>query len=305
VPTTFGKWALRAPSLGDLPDIPAAFVNLATDLSGVAMDSQGSFASRPTSSVGTPGKSGRFYTATDLQGSPILRDFGTGWRAVSEGFGTFAQRPTAATDLEGLVYTATDIGLTYLCTSAAWTVISASPLLVSTLPASPQDRQEVIYQSAAMATAGVSWHLRYRSAATGIYKWEYIGGPPLWSYVAASENAVSGFVWTDLTTLGPDITVPLGGDYDVVFGARQTTGPAQNTVGYSIGLATAAGGTPAITEEATMGTAGSPFSFPFAGQHRMVGMAASGLLRMRYRGGNVAIATFAQRYMTAVPVRVG
>ena len=49
--------------------------------------------------------------------------------------------------------------------------------LVTSLPATPTDGQEVYYL--ADAANGVIWHLRYRAAATGAFKWEFVGGPPL------------------------------------------------------------------------------------------------------------------------------
>ena len=49
---------------------------------------------------------------------------------------------------------------------------------VSALPGSPVDGQEIYYQDAAMATAGIVWHLRYRLAG-GTYKWGLVGGAPL------------------------------------------------------------------------------------------------------------------------------
>jgi hypothetical protein len=80
---TVGKWALRVPDLTDSPDIPANFANLATDLGNVAMDTQGAIASRPTSSVGTPGIAGRYFRSTDETPPRLYRDNGAGWDRVA------------------------------------------------------------------------------------------------------------------------------------------------------------------------------------------------------------------------------
>jgi hypothetical protein len=48
--------------------------------SQTAIFSQGVFASRPVSTPGTPGKTGRFYYATDTL--ELYYDFGTGWKRV-------------------------------------------------------------------------------------------------------------------------------------------------------------------------------------------------------------------------------
>ena len=47
----------------------------------IAIDSQGSFASRPTSTPGSPGKEGRYYFATDTE--KLYRDHGTGWTEIT------------------------------------------------------------------------------------------------------------------------------------------------------------------------------------------------------------------------------
>ncbi len=89
--------------------------------------------------------------------------------------------------------------------------------LVSALPVSPADGETVYFQSAPMATAGVVWHLRYRSTATGPYKWEFVGGSDL--------EATSGNTGTSATTyltgnIGPVIPLPLAGQYDAEFSSR-------------------------------------------------------------------------------------
>src|SRR5215218_6358847 len=63
-----------------------------------------------------------------------------------------------------------------------------APLAVVTaLPGSPVDGQEVIYQNASMASVGVAWRLKYRSASGSAYKWEFIGGAPLMSFDATTD----------------------------------------------------------------------------------------------------------------------
>lgn len=86
--------------------------------------------------------------------------------------------------------------------------------VVNALPPGPTDGDEIYFQNVAMATAGIMWHLRYRAAAPGLYKWEVIGTPPpLYDEVPAAQASTSGTTWVDLATVGPQITVPLAGDY--------------------------------------------------------------------------------------------
>jgi hypothetical protein len=84
MPTT-PRWTLRYPALSSTPDVPLDIHNLASDLDGVAMDDQGLLSARPVSTVGTPGKKGRYYKATDT--GQLFRDNGTGWDAIPIGAG--------------------------------------------------------------------------------------------------------------------------------------------------------------------------------------------------------------------------
>lgn len=74
------RWALRYPAAADNAAPHTDLQNLATDCDNFGQDSQGVFASRPISTPGSPGKSGRYYYATDRK--ILMRDFGTGWSVV-------------------------------------------------------------------------------------------------------------------------------------------------------------------------------------------------------------------------------
>lgn len=95
---------------------------------------------------------------------------------------------------------------------------SLSPAYVTALPATPYDGQEVYY--GADPTNGVIWHLRYRSAASGSYKWEFIGGDRMRATQSptATENTTSSASYGagSGATL-PSITLPLAGDYNIMW----------------------------------------------------------------------------------------
>lgn len=77
------------PALTDAADVPADMHDLASNLdSKTAIFGQGTFATRPVSSLASPGVQGRFYFATDT--STLYYDTGTGWSAVTP--------PTAVAD---------------------------------------------------------------------------------------------------------------------------------------------------------------------------------------------------------------
>ena len=66
------------------------------------------------------------------------------------------------------------------------------------------------------AANGIEWHLVYRTAEA-TYKWRFLGGPPMSSEVATSENTTS-VTYAALATAGPSITLPRAGDYQVELG---------------------------------------------------------------------------------------
>lgn len=65
------------PNRSDSADVPRDIGALVTAVERSVMYSQGTFATRPTSTAGTPGIQGRMYYATDTQA--LYYDYGTGW----------------------------------------------------------------------------------------------------------------------------------------------------------------------------------------------------------------------------------
>ncbi len=94
-----------------------------------------------------------------------------------------------------------------------------SPSVVTSLPGSPTDGQEVYLQTSAMATAQLIWHLRYRAAAAGSYKWEVLGGAPIYAkFVNGSGVAIATY---DTFAEGLQLpAVPLAGKYILDMGFR-------------------------------------------------------------------------------------
>lgn len=174
---------------------------------------------------------------------------------------------------------------------------AAAPLYVTSLPANPYDGQEVYY--GADPTNGVVWHLRYRSAASGSYKWDFIGGTAMRAAVDTQELTTSTS-YTTLSTAGPSITTPLAGDYDVVIGASVQSASAQNAF-----MSYAVGGTGAVDAD-RIGVYGSAsvVEANVFGIRRKTAVAASTSIASRYKvsGGT---GYFAYRFMELRPVRVG
>lgn len=179
-------------------------------------------------------------------------------------------------------------------TSSSFALGASPAAYVTALPASPVDGQEIYY--AADATNGVIWYLRYRAASSSSYKWEVVGGTSLNVFIVTVESRAST-TFGDLATVGPSITVPLAGDYNLSVSCLPT--PSGSTdiaiMGYDLGA------TSATTARAARAS-GTANSVAFDTSH--AGVAASTLIRAKYR--NVTgTAFFENRWLEVMPVRVG
>lgn len=85
------------------------------------------------------------------------------------------------------------------------------------IPANPKDGQQYAYT--VNAASGIVWRLQYNADSTSDYKWEFVGGSPLF---VNADDVVSTTAydtnWQDLG--GPASTVPLAGDYLIQYGAE-------------------------------------------------------------------------------------
>lgn len=182
-----------------------------------------------------------------------------------------------------------------------------APALVTTLPSTPVDGQEVYYQNAAMATAGLLWHLRYRSAATGSYKWEYIGGGALQHYISAVEGKTAGAAIGDLATIGPQITIPLPGVYDVDWGFAYGNHTGQAGSGFTMALDGCGATATARSSDAAFGAVDVANQGAQAGRNRMtLTLTPIGTLKAQYTvGGSSGVGQFGRRSLSATPLRVG
>lgn len=178
--------------------------------------------------------------------------------------------------------------------------ITGSGTSVSALPASPYDGQIIFYT--ADATNGIIWQFRYRAASASSFKWEYVGGTPLFTTInntgvtGTSETTASN-TYVALTTPGPSLTCPLGGDYQVDIGATSNHATSSGVMSYDIG------GTGASDNDAFWFGTGACYANHY-GTRIKTGLAASTALVSKYRTVS-ATADFHNRWMRITPVRVG
>ena len=165
------------------------------------------------------------------RGTPVADT--TNWELIASGGsigedGAVAVYEQAATPTEPV-----EVGAVWIDTDAEPPAWASGIPLVTSLPTSPVDGQEVYYQSAAMAADGVVWHLRYRASSSSAYKWEIIGQPPPLISLFGSDNYVAPAYGSYFQPGGAavGVTVPLAGDYDVTglcTGQMNTTGAASH-----------------------------------------------------------------------------
>lgn len=120
---------------------------------------------------------------------------------------------------------------------ADWAVYvpSKSPRITTSLlsggpPGAPDDGD--IWIATNVDANGSRWQFQYDVAEVGTYKWKFIGGAPLQSYIVTQENPTTGDAnGSDYrtATLGPSLTIPRAGEYQVEWGSDVGT----SIVGYA------------------------------------------------------------------------
>lgn len=177
-------------------------------------------------------------------------------------------------------------------------VVVTGPPLVTSLPSTPYDGQEVYYL--ASATDGVAWHLRYRAATAGAYRWSFVGGAELAVYNDTTAGPLPDSQWVDLATGA--ITAPLAGRYTIRWGAY---------LSLTVGALSMAGSTRILQGASTeVGQAsifvegGMPDLYAPVATERPVDVTAGTVLKLQgwNQGGQV---TFARRYVALRPLVVG
>jgi hypothetical protein len=151
---------------------------------------------------------------------------------------------------------------------------------------------------------GVVWTLRYRAASLSTYKWEFVGGAGLESFISTSEST-SSTTYTDLATVGPQVTIPTlpnGGDFDVTYGADVGTSTTTFFTWY-VGLVV--GGT--VTHQPFFAVSEPNGNLDGASINqtvRLTGVASATLIKLQYKISGVGT-FYADRFLQITPVRVG
>lgn len=153
------------------------------------------------------------------------------------------------------------------------------------------------------SASGVAWHLKYRAAEAGSFKWYCVGGVPLFDAVDTAQTKATT-AYGDLTTVGPSVTVPLAGDYImemsatvaslVAAGNRLFISPKKNA------------GATADTEGAETSPGGGSLNTDVAYRRRkLTNLAAGDVFKLQYGALNATSHSFGNRTLQIMPIRVG
>ena len=164
----------------------------------------------------------------------------------------------------------------------------------ATPPGSPAEGD--LWYLPADATNGVVWMFRYRAASASAFKWEFVGGDPLFSEVAASQSTAST-TYVSLATAGPTIAMPRSGDYLLRYGA--VCAPQAAGAGLMSPLVNGIAGTPADGHCVQQGVVGSIN----VARERVFQNATVGSIIMQYRSTGPTV-FWDVRWLTVTPIRV-
>lgn len=187
---------------------------------------------------------------------------------------------------------------------------SRPPLVTGSLPASPNDGDEIYFMTDPAADTfhrAVTWHLRYDASETTAFKWKFLGGDSLWAR-RTQQGTIAPSGANDWNTLsgtdvaGPSVTLPLAGYYLGEFGCEMAAAVNGNPA--QVGIS-AAGNDPSADDVASHGRVEgcSVFGVHDALQNSYI---AGTSLRLMYRdASSTGTASYRRRWIKATPVKVG
>lgn len=167
----------------------------------------------------------------------------------------------------------------------------------STPPASPVDG--MLWRLPAASGSGIYWLFQYDSSQA-TYKWVFIGGPPM-SHEILTDETTSSTTYVDLTTVGPTLTLPRGGDYKTEFGAQM-----YNATGSNAAVAAIKRGAAATSDNDSIFIQNPTANLVLPGSRSLIitGMAASDVVKVQYKSSAATAAHALRRYMMITPIRI-
>lgn len=167
----------------------------------------------------------------------------------------------------------------------------------TTPPGSPSTGD--IWVFPADATNGVNWVFRYNAGSASAYKWECIGGPQATASVATDETTASTGAWVNLATNGPLITVPRAGDYEVFASADMYHSASSAFISAGVSNGDTSATISLFKDLASSGASAVVMNFG-----KFTGIAASDVLKIRYKMDTAGTGHWRSRLIGVRPIRV-
>lgn len=171
------------------------------------------------------------------------------------------------------------------------------PTYGTTLPSAPLDGQEAVLVDS-ITNPSYQWRFRYNAGSSSVYKWECIGSTPLRATEIIPQETCTSAGWVSLATVGPQVTVPRAGEYDIHFGCGvQASG--QQYAGYAPKFGAAAVNNNDRANLYNYTAVDVPVS------RRMVrSLVASDVILMQYSSFAAVNSYYQNRWLMVQPVRV-
>ena len=174
--------------------------------------------------------------------------------------------------------------------------------LVTALPASPFDGQEVILCDSLTAPT-YRWRLRYNAGATGTYKWGFVGGDESSVFIPTDETTTTLATYVNLATVGPSFVVPRAGDYEVQLRASVSCTSTQTNAQIAAGPGDFS--SPVTECQLISGLPAVNSYHHISGRGRLTGLTAGQEVRVKYAFYTTAGTFHAlNRSLSVRPVRV-
>lgn len=178
-----------------------------------------------------------------------------------------------------------------------------APVAVLPAAASVTDGQVIRFQSPAMLALAapavpLEWELTWSSA---MLAWVVRGGPLSSEVLADEVTAVAHNAYQDLATVGPQVTLPLAGDYEITLCATMYSPTVNEIPGASVKLGAAAtSDSEVILHSSATASAQDSVSRTFT----RTGLAAGAVIKVQYKAFANNLSHFARRNLIVRPIRV-
>jgi hypothetical protein len=204
-------------------------------------------------------------------------------------------------------------GIAYLCTKptnaspAAWpggVTPAPAPFSIgygTTLPVAPTDGQRYVLVDS-LTAPNWQWEFRFNAGNTTAYKWELVGGYPLFSGSGGSytNSAPPVSTWFDVSNPNPTLTVPRSGVYLLeftVFGQSQATSGGYTMSSSVLASTSGRSGVPQMAGSAIYFSGQIPFQ-------QVVGYVAGETLKVQGQVNASVSMTMFNAWIKLLPLRV-